>query len=61
MKGAAWSINEKEYTLDYVLVNEAVKGNVDKAMILDEVDVVEGDHAVIEVDIIWRVVKTVRE
>ena len=42
-------MNEKEYALDYVLVNGAAEGKVDKAMILD---VVESDHAAIEVDII---------
>ena len=30
-------------------------------MILDEVDVVKSDHAAKGVDIIWRVVKNVRE
>ena len=53
MNGATWFMNEKEYVLDYILVNERAERRIKEARILDRDDV-ESYHAAIEVDIEWK-------
>ena len=47
MSGATWSMDDREFTLDYVCVEREGLACVVDAVIMDEVDVVYSDHAAV--------------
>ena len=49
LNGHTWSMNDKEYTLDHVCVNERGLQCVKGAKILDIEEVVESDHAALDI------------
>ena len=58
MKGATWfSAEEKEFTLDYICVNDCALKCIENAYILERGDVVESDHAAVGVDVEWKMKK----
>ena len=47
MNEPTWFMNDKEYTLDYILVNEKGYGCIREAGVMDTNEVVESDHAAV--------------
>ena len=47
MNEPTWFMNDKEYTLDYILVNEKGYGCIREAGVMDTHEVVESDHAAV--------------
>ena len=55
MKGATWLSENSECTLDYACVNDSALKCVESAYILERGEVVESDHAVVGVNVEWKV------
>ena len=54
LNGPAWFMNDKEYTLDYVCVNERGLQCVKGAKIFDIEEVVESDYADLDIYLEWK-------
>ena len=61
MSGAAWSMDDRDFTLDYVCVDREGHACVVEAVIMDEVDVVYSDHVAVCVSIEWKVKKKIQQ
>ena len=55
MKGATCFSENSEFTLEYVCVNDSALKCVESAYLLDRGEVVESDHAEVEVNVEWKV------
>ena len=61
MSGATWSMDDSEFTLDYVYVDRERIACVVETVIMDEVDVVYSYHVAVSVSIKWKVKKKVQQ
>ena len=61
MSGATWSMDDGEFTLDYVCIEREGLACVVEQVIMDEVDVVYSDHAAVSVSIEWKIKSKLKE
>ena len=54
-EGATWFSENSEFTLDYICVNDWALKCIESAYILEREDVVESDHAAVEVAVDWKI------